>query len=46
MSEARTKKYVCPRCGLKVAYEPWRREKPERTVCQNNHPPEQMELKA
>jgi len=37
--------WSCPQCGLFVHDEPWRREKPERTVCRNGHKPVQMELK-
>jgi len=38
------KVWKCPSCGLEVQDEAWRREKPERTVCQNRHAPTQMRL--
>lgn len=36
--------WVCPRCGLTVFDESWRRLKPERTVCRNGHAQAQMQL--
>ncbi len=38
--------WVCPKCGLKVEDEFWRREKTERTICRNGHSPTQMKLRS
>jgi hypothetical protein len=42
--EKMAKFWKCPNCGLQVKDEAWRYEKPERTICRNNHDPTQMIL--
>jgi len=38
------KVWQCPRCGLTVDDDEWRRAIPDRTICQNRHPPTKMRL--